>query len=86
MAAYGGVGIGPQKAALALGVEVVVGCPGRLLDLCGQQLLALDRVEALVLDEADCGQAPPVPTRGGAGGETRVRCPFKNRGWQCPGW
>ena len=50
---YGGVGQNPQAAALRRGVDVVVATPGRLLDLLGQRIARLDRVEVLVLDEAD---------------------------------
>ncbi len=50
---YGGVPIGKQVAALKQGPEIVVGCPGRVLDLLEQGLLHLDQVETLVLDEAD---------------------------------
>jgi len=50
---FGGVSLRPQIAALAEEPEIVVACPGRLLDLLGQGALRLDRVEALVLDEAD---------------------------------
>jgi superfamily II DNA/RNA helicase len=50
---YGGVAYEPQVAALKKGVEIIVGTPGRLLDLAKQKLLRLDRVRALVLDEAD---------------------------------
>jgi ATP-dependent RNA helicase RhlE len=50
---YGGVGQGPQVRALARGVDVLVATPGRLLDLFGQRHVRLDRVEILVLDEAD---------------------------------
>ncbi|TVR40357.1 MAG: DEAD/DEAH box helicase [Planctomycetota bacterium] len=50
---YGGVGMGPQVSALARGVDTVVACPGRLLDLINQGHARLDQVEALVLDEAD---------------------------------
>ena len=52
-AIYGGVGKGPQIQALKRGVEIVVACPGRLLDLAGDGLIDLSRVEVLVLDEAD---------------------------------
>ncbi|WP_246206296.1 DEAD/DEAH box helicase, partial [Propylenella binzhouense] len=51
--AIGGVPIGRQKRALAGGVDVLVATPGRLLDLFGERALRLDRVETLVLDEAD---------------------------------
>jgi len=50
---YGGVGYGLQIAALRAGADVVVGCPGRILDLGGRGLVRLGRVEYLVLDEAD---------------------------------
>ena len=50
---YGGVGAGPQIKALRSGVEIVVACPGRLLDLIGQRAARLDAVEILVLDEGD---------------------------------
>src|SRR5215207_6559513 len=56
---YGGVAYEPQVEALRKGVEIIVGTPGRLLDLSRPQkgkqqaYLRLDRVRALVLDEAD---------------------------------
>ena len=50
---YGGVSKGPQLAALRRGVEIVVGCPGRLLDHIDAGSIDLSRVEVLVLDEAD---------------------------------
>ena len=50
---YGGVGPGPQISALRSGVEILVACPGRLLDLIEQGYIKLDGVEVLVLDEAD---------------------------------
>jgi len=50
---YGGVGQGPQVAALRNGVDIVVACPGRLEDLIGQRHCRLDAVEITVLDEAD---------------------------------
>jgi superfamily II DNA/RNA helicase len=53
IAIYGGRAYEPQLAALRKGVDIVVGTPGRLLDLAEQRLLALGRVSALVLDEAD---------------------------------
>jgi ATP-dependent RNA helicase RhlE len=52
-AIYGGVGKGPQINALRRGVEIVVACPGRLLDLANEGHVDLSRVEVLVLDEAD---------------------------------
>ncbi len=50
---YGGVGKGPQIQALRRGAEIVVACPGRLLDLHRQGQIDLSHVEVLVLDEAD---------------------------------
>ncbi len=60
----GGVGYGSQMAALRRRPDVVIGTPGRLLDMIERRLLSLDRVEYLVLDEADemldSGFAPAV--------------------------
>ncbi len=50
---YGGVPYEPQLDALASGVDVVVGTPGRLLDLAARRVLDLSHVKVLVLDEAD---------------------------------
>lgn len=50
---YGGVGKAPQINALRRGAEIVVACPGRLLDLIGEGQIDLAGVEVLVLDEAD---------------------------------
>ncbi|HWR98409.1 MAG TPA: DEAD/DEAH box helicase [Candidatus Methanoperedens sp.] len=50
---YGGVNINPQTRALRAGVDIVVACPGRLLDHVGQGNVNLSHVEVLVLDEAD---------------------------------
>jgi superfamily II DNA/RNA helicase len=50
---YGGMGYEPQLDALASGVEVVVGTPGRLLDLADRRALDLSHIKVLVLDEAD---------------------------------
>jgi ATP-dependent RNA helicase RhlE len=50
---HGGVGQGPQVRALARGLDVLVACPGRLVDLMDQRRANLSRVEVLVLDEAD---------------------------------
>uniref|UniRef100_UPI0038BC32CF DEAD/DEAH box helicase n=1 Tax=Desertihabitans aurantiacus TaxID=2282477 RepID=UPI0038BC32CF len=50
---YGGVGYEPQLEALSAGVDVVVGTPGRLLDLVGRRALNLKQIRMLVLDEAD---------------------------------
>ncbi|MFB8248624.1 DEAD/DEAH box helicase [Streptomyces sp. NPDC055952] len=53
LAIYGGRAYEPQVEALKKGVDVVVGTPGRLLDLAGQKKLNLKHVKSLVLDEAD---------------------------------
>jgi superfamily II DNA/RNA helicase len=53
VAAYGGRAIDPQSEAIAAGASIVVGTPGRLLDLCRRRLLDLSKATALVLDEAD---------------------------------
>ncbi|WP_211346795.1 DEAD/DEAH box helicase [Actinokineospora cianjurensis] len=50
---YGGRPYEPQVAALRKGVDIVVGTPGRLLDLAEQKHLVLGKVRGLVLDEAD---------------------------------
>ncbi|TLM99367.1 MAG: DEAD/DEAH box helicase, partial [Actinobacteria bacterium] len=50
---FGGVGIQPQVDRLRRGVDVLVACPGRLLDLHGRRAVDLSQVEVLVLDEAD---------------------------------
>ncbi len=53
VAIYGGVGKGHQIDALRRGAEIVIACPGRLLDLMGDGLVNLSHVEVFVLDEAD---------------------------------
>ncbi|WP_228387521.1 MULTISPECIES: DEAD/DEAH box helicase [unclassified Nocardioides] len=50
---YGGVGYDTQLEALESGVDIVVGTPGRLIDLANRKALDLSHVHALVLDEAD---------------------------------
>ncbi len=50
---YGGVSAKPQIRGLQAGVDIVVACPGRLLDLKDQRQVDLSQVEMLVLDEAD---------------------------------
>jgi len=52
-AVYGGVGFEPQIAALKRGADVVVGTPGRLIDLMQRGDVSFDAVQVLVLDEAD---------------------------------
>jgi superfamily II DNA/RNA helicase len=53
VAVYGGRPIDPQADAIARGAPIVVGTPGRLLDLVGRGMLKLETVTKLVLDEAD---------------------------------
>jgi len=50
---YGGVKQNPQVKKLREGAEIVVACPGRLLDLMEQGVIDLSHMEVLVLDEAD---------------------------------
>ncbi len=50
---YGGVSVNPQIQKLRDGAEIVVACPGRLLDHIGQKTIDLSNLEVLVLDEAD---------------------------------
>jgi superfamily II DNA/RNA helicase len=61
---YGGVGYAAQEAALRAGVDVVIGTPGRILDMVSRRRLSLNRVQFLVLDEGDemldAGFAPDV--------------------------
>ncbi len=52
-AIYGGRAYEPQVEALRNGVDIVVGTPGRLIDLAEQQKLVLSKISILVLDEAD---------------------------------
>jgi len=50
---YGGVNINTQISKLRQGADIVVACPGRLLDHINRKTIDLSRVEALVIDEAD---------------------------------
>ena len=50
---FGGTGYGRQDQALRQGADIVVATPGRLLDQLQRKMLRLDRIEMLVLDEAD---------------------------------
>ncbi|MCX5818862.1 MAG: DEAD/DEAH box helicase [Deltaproteobacteria bacterium] len=50
---YGGVNKNPQIRSLRQGIDIVVACPGRLLDLADQGEIDFSRIEVLVLDEAD---------------------------------
>jgi ATP-dependent RNA helicase RhlE len=52
-AIYGGVGMGPQEHALRSGVDIVIATPGRLIDHMRSSYTNFDRLEILVLDEAD---------------------------------
>ena len=53
MSIYGGVSAKPQINRLRKGVDIIVACPGRLLDLKNQRAVDLSNIEILVLDEAD---------------------------------
>jgi ATP-dependent RNA helicase DeaD len=53
VAVYGGVGYGPQTAALKAGAQIVVGTPGRVLDHLLKRTFSLDHLKMLVYDEAD---------------------------------
>ena len=53
VAVYGGVGKKPQLDAFKRGVDIIIACPGRLLDHLNNHGLKLDKVKTLVLDEAD---------------------------------
>lgn len=53
VAAFGGVSVNLQMQSLRAGADVLVATPGRLLDLLASNALKLNRVSALVLDEAD---------------------------------
>ena len=50
---FGGVNQHHQVKALKAGVDILIATPGRLLDLCNQRHVRLDKVSVLVLDEAD---------------------------------
>ncbi len=52
-AIYGGVNVNSQIQKLRAGADIVVACPGRLLDLLNQKTINLANVEVLVIDEAD---------------------------------
>lgn len=51
--AYGGVDYEKQRDAIADGVDILIGTPGRLIDYCKQKVFSLSKVDAVVLDEAD---------------------------------
>lgn len=53
LSVYGGTSYGKQFRALENGVDILVACPGRLLDLLGRNALSLNDVEIVVIDEAD---------------------------------
>lgn len=50
---YGGTNINPQRAAVSEGIDVLVGTPGRLLDLALDNVLRFDALQKLVIDEFD---------------------------------
>ncbi|MFT5564808.1 MAG: superfamily II DNA/RNA helicase, partial [Myxococcota bacterium] len=76
-AVYGGVGYDEQTEALQNGVHVVVGTPGRLLDMLNRRILDLSRVKVVILDEADemldMGFLPDVERLLAAAGDQATR-------------
>lgn len=50
---FGGVGQNPQVQAVRRGVDILIATPGRLLDLMGQGIIKLNKIDVFVLDEAD---------------------------------
>ncbi|MFT5197065.1 MAG: ATP-dependent RNA helicase RhlE, partial [Candidatus Promineifilaceae bacterium] len=53
MTMYGGIGKGKQREELKRGVEIIIACPGRFLDMQKEARIDLSDIEVLVLDEAD---------------------------------
>ncbi len=53
VAVYGGIEMGPQERALRAGVDIVIATPGRLMDHMRSKTVAFDKLDTLVLDEAD---------------------------------
>ncbi len=53
IAVYGGVDMGPQERALKSGVDIIVATPGRLMDHMRSKTVGFDKLDTLVLDEAD---------------------------------
>ena len=53
VAVYGGVEMGPQERALKSGVDIVIATPGRLMDHMRSKSVGFDKLDTLVLDEAD---------------------------------
>lgn len=53
VAVYGGTGYEAQRRELELGVDIVIGTPGRIIDFYKQGVLPLNNIEVVVLDEAD---------------------------------
>jgi ATP-dependent RNA helicase RhlE len=53
IAVYGGVEMGPQERALKSGVDIVIATPGRLMDHMRSKYVGFDKLDTLVLDEAD---------------------------------
>ena len=53
LAIYGGTSYSKQFRALERGVDILVACPGRLIDLLEQNVLSLEDTDIVVIDEAD---------------------------------
>lgn len=76
--AFGGVDIGIQESAFKRGVDVLVACPGRLIDHLERRNLTLENLQTIVLDEADrmldMGFLPQIRS-------IMVRCPRERTTW-----
>jgi len=76
--AFGGIDLSIQEAAFNRGIDILVACPGRLLDHLGRLNLSLDLLQTVVLDEADrmldMGFLPQIRN-------VLVRCPQERQTW-----
>ena len=94
IAVYGGVQMGPQERALKSGVDIVVATPGRLMDHMRSNAVDFDKLDTLVLDEADrmmdmgfwpdvrriVATLPDAPRARRC--SSRRRCPTKSCSWR----
>ncbi|MEM7200080.1 MAG: DEAD/DEAH box helicase [Planctomycetota bacterium] len=76
--AFGGIDLGIQEAAFRRGIDVLVACPGRVIDHLERRNLNLEQLEVVVLDEADrmldMGFLPQIRS-------IMVRCPRERNTW-----
>jgi superfamily II DNA/RNA helicase len=76
--AFGGIDIGIQESAFKRGLDLLVACPGRLIDHLERRNLTLENVSTVVLDEADrmldMGFLPQIR-------RIFVRCPLRRQNW-----